>query len=294
MGQPGVTVGLFFYLDRAMNPLSLSAPLLPPITPSLQANAVTAIAPIAFAAAEAELPLPQSQPLPVAPAAGAAEHQDGAAMRPDQVFMSRQMVFPQTDGRTLAGNWRSMVGNYGATLIERELRARGGALPPMLLLTGQDGRSPVRTADGQVLPADAWRFTVHAGSAQAQHLQVLRKGADGGAGRRRRPRAALRLDLALLDGTHVALQVEPAPGGVAIEVAAPDAFSLARLRKLQPALDAAVERAGLVVVRWSFRTGIAPAGSAHATLAAEDAVEVLTLPVFRAVAELALMLPAQG
>jgi len=276
-----------------MNALSLSAPLLSLTTPSLQTNAITAIAPVAFAAAEAELPLPQSQPLALvtAPATGT-EHQDGAAMRPDQVFMSRQMVFAQADGRTLAGNWRSMVGNYGATLIERELRARGGALPPMLMLAGQEGRAPARAFD--MPPHDAWRFTVHAGSAQAQHLQVLRKGADSGAGRRRRPRAALRLELALADGTHVAVQVEPAPGGVAIEMAAPDAAALARLRALQPALDAAVERAGLVVVRWSFRTGVAANGSAHATLAAADAAEVLTLPVFRAVAELALMLPAQG
>lgn len=277
-----------------MNPLSLSAPLLPPITPPLQATAITAIAPVAFAAAQAELPLPQSQPLPNPQAAGpGAEQQDGAAMRPDQVFMSRQMVFAQADGRTLAGNWRSMIGSYGASLVDRELRTRSGALPPLLLLAGQEGRAPGRALDGQ-LPADAWRFTVHAGSAQAQHLQVMRKGADGGAGRRRRPRAALRLELALADGTHVAVQVEPAPGGVAIEMAAPDADTLTRLRVMQPALDAAVKRAGLVVVRWSFRTDITPAGAAHATLAADDAAEVLTLPVFRAVAELALMLPAQG
>ena len=278
-----------------MNPLSLSAPLLPPITPSLQANAITAIAPVAFAVAEAQLPLPQSQPLPIAPAAGsAAEHQDGAAMRPDQVFMSRQMVFAQVDGRTLAGNWRSMVGNHGAMLIERALRERGGALPPMLMLVGQDARPPGRALDGQLLPLDAWRFTVHAGSPRAQHLQVLREGADGGSGRRRRPRAALRLELALADGTQVTVQVEPAPGGVVIEMAAPDAATLARLRALQPALDAAVQRAGLVVVRWSVRTGILPAGPAHAMLAADDAAQVLTLPVFRAVAELALLLPTQG
>lgn len=277
-----------------MNPLSLSAPLPPPIASPLQANAIAAIAPVAFAAAQAELPLPQSQPLVhQQPAPAEAGHADGMAMRPDQVFMTRQMVFPQADGRTLAGNWRAMVGSYGATLAERELRTRTGALPPLLLLAGQEGRAPARPLDSQ-LPADAWRFTVHAGSAQAQHLQVLRKGADGGGGRRRRPRAALRLELALADGTHVAVQVEPAPGGVAIEMAAPDAAALARLRALQPALDAAVERAGLAVMRWSFRTGILPAGSAHATLAAEDAAEVLTLPVFRAVAELALLLPAQG
>lgn len=280
-----------------MNPLSLSAPLLPPVTPPLQAAAIAAIAPVALAAAESYLPLPQSQPLanPQGPAVPAAEQQDGAAMRPDQVFMSRQMVFAQADGRTLAGNWRSMVGNYGASLIERELRTRGGALQPTLMLVGQDGRVPNRALEGQ-LPADAWRFTVHAGSAQAQHLQVLRKGADAGngSGRRKRPRAALRLDLALADGTHVAVQVEPAPGGVAIELAAPDAAALERLRALQPALEAAVQRAGLVVVRWSFKTGVAPGGSAHAMLAADEAAEVLTMPVFRAVAELALMLPAHG
>jgi voltage-gated potassium channel Kch len=76
-------------------------------------------------------------------------------------------------------------------------------------------------------------------------------------------------------------------------MAAPDAQALARLRALQPALDAAVERAGLFVVRWSFRMGVSASGEAHATLAAEDAAQALTMPVFRAVAELALMLPSQ-
>lgn len=277
-----------------MNPLSLSVPLPPPTMPTLQVGPISPVAAVAFAAAEAELPLPQSQPLPLAPGPTGTGQADGAAMRPDQVFMSRQMTFGPNDGRTLAGNWRTMVGNYGATLLERELRTRGSALAPASLLAGQEGRPPGRALDAQLLPADAWRFTVHAGSAQAQHLQVLRKGADGSGGRRRQPRAALRLELELADGTHVAVQVEPVPGGVAIEMAAPDAATLARLRALQPALDAAVERAGLLVVRWHFRTGIVPAGPAHALLAAQDAAQVLTLPVFRAVAELALMLPAQG
>lgn len=276
-----------------MNTLTTIVPLLPPSAPPLQATAVAAVAPVAFAAAEAELPLPQSTPLPNAPNAGAgAETADGAAMRPDQVFMSRQLVFPQ-DGRTLAGNWRAMVGNYGATLAEREMRARAGALPAGLLAATADGRVPGRLPDG-ILPADPWRFTIHAGSAQAQHLQVLRKPADGQSGRRRRPRAALRLELELGDGTHVAVQVEPMPGGVAIEMAAPDAAALARLRALQPELDAAVQRAGLVVLRWSFLHGVLAGAPAHALLAAEDAADALTLPVFRAVAEMALLLPARA
>jgi hypothetical protein len=276
-----------------MNPLSSIVPLLPPTVPPLHAAAVAAVAPIAFAAHGAELPLPQSTPLPnpAGPGAGA-EQGEAASMRPDQVFMTRQLVFPH-DGRTLAANWRAMVGNVGTTLAERDMRARAGALPAALLAAAQDGRVAGRLPDG-VLPADPWRFTVHAGSAQAQHLQVLRKAADGQSGRRRRPRAALRLELELADGTHVAVQVEPMPGGVAIEMAAPDAQALARLRALQPAFDAAVERAGLVVLRWSFLHGVLAGGSAHASLAAEDVAEVLTLPVFRAVAEMALLLPTEA
>lgn len=277
-----------------MASISSVPPLPPPAVPPLQAVAVAAVTPAAFAAAESRLPLPQSQPLAANPAAPAADAQaDGAAMRPDQVFMSRQLVFPQADARALATTWRTMVGGYASALIERQLRAQGGALAPALLLGGQDGRPPGR-ADAPVLPADAWRFTVHAGSAQAQHLEVVRKGADQPPGRRRRTRAALRLELELADGTFVAVQVEPVPGGVALELAAPDALAIERLRRLQPMLDEAVQRAGLRVVRWSFRGQLAPAGAAHAALAAEDVGEVLTLPVFRAVAELALVLPGQG
>lgn len=278
-----------------MASISSVPPLPPPVTPPLQAVAVAAVTPAAFAAAESQLPLPQSQPLaanPAAPAAADAQT-DGAAMRPDQVFMSRQLVFPQADPRALATTWRTMVGGYASAVIERQLRAQGGALAPALLLAGQDGRPPARL-DAPVLPADAWRFTVHAGSAQAQHLEVVRKGADQPPGRRRRTRAALRLELELLDGTFVAVQVEPVPGGVALELAAPDTLAIERLRGLQPMLDEAVQRAGLRVVRWSFRGQLAPAGAAHAALAAEDVGEVLTLPVFRAVAELALVLPGQG
>ena len=91
----------------------------------------------------------------------------------------------------------------------------------------------------------------------------------------------------------VVLQVEPMPGGVALELCAPDAPALARLRDLQPMLEQAVARAGLKVLRWTYRDRL-PAGPAHARMASGDAGQVLTLPVFRAAAELALVLPMQG
>jgi hypothetical protein len=81
------------------------------------------------------------------------------------------------------------------------------------------------------------------------------------------------------------------PGGLAIELAAPALPTLERLRAMKPLLNDAVQRAGLRVVRWSFAQSLAPAGDAHAFLAATDVTSVLTLPVFRAVAELALSLP---
>ncbi|MBQ5942389.1 hypothetical protein [Massilia sp. AB1] len=278
-----------------MSSIPSIVPLLPAVTPSLQVGAVAAAAPVALTAFESgDLPLPVAQVLSPAPAAPPAADAgpDGAAMRPDQVFMARQLHFTQADGPALAASWRAMVRNYGAQLMNRELRAHAGQLPPAVLVANQEGRV-LRQADSGQLPADAWRFTVHAGGPRDQHLRVIQEGADAPPGRRRRARAALRLELELADGMAVVLQVEPMPGGVALELCAPDAPALARLRELQPMLEQAVARAGLTVLRWTYRDRL-PAGPVHARMASGDAGQVLTLPVFRAAAELALVLPMQG
>lgn len=268
-------------------------PLLPPATPPLNVGAVAAAAPVALAPFDAgDPPLPSSQPLPQAPAGVTPESSgESAAMRPDQVFLARQMSYPVADGQRLAASWRSMVRTYGDQLADRALRLHAGQLPPAVLAASQEGRI-LRQPDG-ALPADAWRFTVHAGGARDQHLDVIQDDADGPSGRRRHARAALRLELELDDGTMVVLQVEPIPGGLALELCAPDAPSLARLKALQPVLEDAVERAGLKVLRWRYRDRL-PLAPSHARLQAGDVVQVLTLPVFRAVAELALALPREG
>ncbi|MEW6761379.1 MAG: hypothetical protein AB1437_11185 [Pseudomonadota bacterium] len=268
-------------------------PLLPPATPPLNVGAVAAAAPVALAPFDAgDPPLPSSQLLPQAPAAVTPESSgESAAMRPDQVFLARQMSYPAADGQRLAASWRSMVRSYGDQLADRALRVHAGQLPPAVLAASQEGRI-LRQPDGS-LPPDAWRFTVHAGGARDQHLDVVQDDADGPSGRRRHARAALRLELELDDGTTVVLQVEPIPGGLALELCAPDAPSLARLKALQPVLEDAVERAGLKVLRWRYRDRL-PLAASHARLQAGDVVQVLTLPVFRAVAELALALPREG
>jgi len=265
-------------------------PLLPPGIAPLNVGAVAAAAPVALAPFDApELPLPASQPVSPGPGATPDPGAEGAAMRPDQVFLARQLRYPDADAPALATSWRAMVRSYGDQLAERALRLHAGQLPPAVLAASQDGRV-LRQPDGVHPPPDAWRFTVHAGGARDQHLGVIQDAADAPSGRRRRGRAALRLELKLDDGTQVVLQVEPMPGGLALELCAPDAAALTRLRALQPVLEDAVERAGLRVMRWRWRERL-PLAPAHARIASSEVMQVLTLPVFRAVAELALALP---
>jgi hypothetical protein len=256
---------------------------------------VAGVAPAALLAELDNLPLPLPGAPASAPAAAGATAdamQEGAAMRPDQLVMARQLTWPNRDGGALADSWRGMVRSYGAQLVSREMQARPGQLPMAMLQAGQDPRV-LRQAEQQNAPFDAWRFTVHAGSAHDQHLRVVQEDqeAQQQQQRKRRARAALRLELVLQDGTVVTVQAEPLADGVRLELCAADAASLARLRALQPELETAVARAGLRVLGWKYRDSL-PMGPAHIRLPSTDAASALSLPVFRAMAELALVLPA--
>lgn len=276
---------------------TISIPLAPPLLPQLNVGAVAAAAPVALAAGADALPFPAAQllsPPALQAAPGAAEPaQDGAAMRPDQVMMARQLHFGRGDAGLLGANWRAMVRNYGAQLLRREQQPPGALLPLLGLAAAPDGRMQRPLEAAGALPADAWRFTVHAGGAREQHLSVVAEEADKAPGRRRRGRAALQLELELSDGSRVVVQVAPLPGGVALGLCGDGAAALERLRALQPVLERAVRQAGLRVERWSFRDSL-PAGPSHARVASYEAESVLTPSVFRAVAELALVLPAQA
>lgn len=270
---------------------ALPSPLAVPSLPPMPVGAVTAVAPVALLQAELDaFPLPQSQPAPVLPAP-AAESADAAAMRPDQVIMSRQLNWPTPDGGTLASSWRGMVRNYGTQLATREQQARAGQVPAAVLLSGQDPRA-LRQAELLAAPQDAWRFTIHANGARDQHLRVVQgEPEQQRQERRRRARAALRLELVLADGAVVTVQAEPVADGVRIEVWAQDSRTLERMRALQPELEAAVRRTGLRVLGWKY-VEILPEGRVHARLPSAEAASALSLPVFRAMAELALLLPA--
>lgn len=275
-------------------------PLLTPVLPAVPAAGPLPVGPVAAVAPAAllaemdslPLPLPGTQQAPAQAAPGSDGMAEGAAMRPDQVLMTRQLTWPTQEAGSLASSWRSMVRSYGTQLVNRELQARPGQLPTAMLLAGQDPRV-LRQADQQNSPFDAWRFTVHAGSPQDQHLRVVQEDQEAQQQqKRRRVRAALRLELVLDDGTVVTVQAEPLADGVRLELCAPDEASLARLRALQPELEKAVGRAGLRVLGWKYRASL-PMGPAHIRLPSTDAASALSLPVFRAMAELALVLPVQ-
>jgi len=286
---------------------SLSISALPPVVvpatapgtlPPAAVDAVAAAVPVALLQAEMEaLPLPvpagQSQPASGLPAGDALP--DAAAMRPDQVAMARQLTWPRADGGALAASWRGMVRSYGTQLVTRELQAArqqsGQTLPGALLQSGLDARM-LRQADLGLLPPDAWRFTVHAGGPQAQHLRVIGEEEQSQKAQRRRRRAALRLELVLADGTVVTVQAEPLADGVMLELCTPDPATLLHLRALQPQLENAVRRSGLRVLGWTWSDGL-PEGRVHARLPSTEAAAALSLPVFRAMAELALLLPAE-
>ena len=271
----------------------LLAPALPaaPAAGPLPVGAVAAVAPAALLAEmdSLPLPLPGAQQAQAQAAPGGDGMAEGAAMRPDQVLMARQLSWPTQEAGTLASSWRSMVRSYGSQLVNRDLQARPGQLPTAMLLAGQDPRV-LRQGD-QASPLDAWRFTVHAGSPQDQHLRVVQEEQEAQQQqKKRRTRAALRLELVLDDGTVVTVQAEPLADGVRLELCAPDEASLARLRALEPELEKAVARAGLRVLGWKYRASL-PMGPAHIRLPSTDAASALSLPVFRAMAELALVLP---
>lgn len=280
----------------AIPPLLPALP--PPSAPALQVGAVAAALPAALLGDGDAPPLPFSRPLPAAAAAPGQAAPDGgaegAAMRPDQAVLARQLAYAPQDAGVLARSWRALVRSHGSQLTSRALAASAGQLSPALLAAAQQGQvvgQAVRAPEHQLAHPEAWRFTVHAGGQAAQHLAVLAEDADKPPGRRRRPRAALRLELELADGSPAVIQVEPLPQGVAIELCAPDAHALARLRALQAKLEEILARAGVKVARWQWRERL-PAGRTHAMIAnAEAAAQALSPAVFRTVAELALLLP---
>ena len=263
----------------AVHPVPATAPA-PAVSPNIAGLPALPVS-VPLVAAEAPGAAGLSQ-LAANPGAAMAE---AASMRPDQLFMARQMAWPALDGATLANAWRGMIATYGAQLAALQNQAASHHVPSSLLMSGQFPPSQQPQQPALHWHPDAWRFVTQ-GPARPMTLRVLAGGPDQPPGRRRRGKAALRVELTLEDGMRATVQLEMLPEGVMMELAAPYTSSLELLRAALPELRVALDRAGLTLVRTTLRHALSPARAVNDAAAAQALPDTL----FRAMADVALLL----
>ena len=271
------------------------APLIPvaitPLTPAAQPGAhsfpaLQAALPLVAASAPEGVPNAAAATAAAAGTVSAASLAESASMRPDQLFMARQLAWPALDGAALAAAWRGMVTTYGLQLAALQQQAAGQQLPGSLLMAGQFAPAPQATQQPALhWHPEAWRFVTQ-GAARPMTLRVLSGGIDQPPARRRRGKAALRVELTLPDGTRASVQLEALPEGVMMELATPFTSSMEQLRAAMPEIREAILRSGLTLVRTTLRHALAPARP----LADPSGAAMLPEPLFRAMADVALLL----
>nr|WP_315261602.1 hypothetical protein [uncultured Duganella sp.] len=243
------------------------------------------------------LDAPEGRQLPPGAAealAGAlAEVADGgeaAAMRPNQVFLSRQMVWQPPDTSMMAASWQVMVRTYAEQRAAWLEQASGQHLPASLFMADQSPRD-ARPGMPLVTEMEPWRFAVFAWGAERLVLKVVVKDDDEyDRNRRRRSRVALRLELMLPGVGRVVIQLEPATGnGVVMEIGAAQTSAMQHMRDILPQLAAVIGRSGLTILRCRLRREL-PSPSGEHTHPTRLHTAALTQALFKAMAEVATLL----
>ncbi|MBV7535110.1 hypothetical protein KW842_04930 [Duganella sp. sic0402] len=215
---------------------------------------------------------------------------DPAAMRPNQVFLSRQLVWQPPDTNLMAASWQVMIRTYAEQRAAWLEQASGRHLPSSLFMADHTPRDS-RPGMPLVTEMEPWRFAVFAWGAERLVLRVVVKDDEEyERNRRRRSRVALRLELMLPGIGRVVIQMEPASSnGVVMEIGATQTAAMQHMRDLLPQLAAVVSRSGLTILRFRLRRELpAPAGEhSHPTRLHTAA---LTLALFKAMAEVATLL----
>ncbi|MYM75698.1 hypothetical protein GTP56_26390 [Duganella sp. FT134W] len=218
---------------------------------------------------------------------------DPAAMRPNQVFLSRQLVWQPPDSALMAASWQVMVRTYSEQRAAWLEQTTGQHLPASLFLSEQ---IPAGSRDGRpglpmVTEMEPWRFAVYAWGDRRLVLKVVVIDDDEYERlRRKRARAALRLELMLPAVGRVVIQLEPAGGyGVVMEVGAAQTAAMQHMREILPQLAATVNRLGLTIVRCRLRRELPPPSSDHAYPSRMQAA-ALTAAIFHATAAVATLL----
>lgn len=237
------------------------------------------------------LPPPVQQGLAAALAADTPNAADPAAMHPNQVFLSRQLVWQTPDPATMATSWLVMVRTYAEQRAAWLEQANGRNLPASLFMTDhtpnslQDGRPALPL----VTEMEPWRFAVYAWGAEKLVLRVVVKNQDHTPEqRRRRARIALRLELVLAGLGRIVLQMEMAGTGVVLEVGATQSSALQHMREMLPQLASTVSRLGLTILRCRLMRELAPPSEN----VYPSRLQAASLPpvLFKAMAELAVLL----
>ncbi|KAB8044467.1 hypothetical protein [Janthinobacterium aquaticum] len=212
---------------------------------------------------------------------------DSSAMQVNQLFFTRQLVWQPPDAAQLAASWRVMVRTYGEQVASLQEHARGQHMPGNLFMAEQQSAG-VRLP----LPPDseAWRFAVYGWAGQRLLLRVLPGGEEEEeTPRRRQGKVALRVEL-VIDGLgRVIIQMEPSGDGVLLELAADEAAALVMLRRMLPQIAEAVQQAGLRLVRCRLNR-VLHAQRLYSGFAMQNAANSLGLPLFHAMAQVALLL----
>ncbi|MEV4777984.1 hypothetical protein [Burkholderia sp. LMU1-1-1.1] len=243
---------------------------------------------------------PDAQPLPQsgldALAAALADLPNAAepsAMRPNQVFLSRQMVWQPPDTAMMAGSWQTMVRTYGEQRAAWLEQAAGQHVPSSLFMADH---TPSALREGRpglplVTEMEPWRFAVFAWGAERLVLRVVvNDDEEPERQRRKRARVALRLELMLPGLGRVVIQMEPAAGnGVIMEVGAAHTSAMQHMREILPHLAAMVGRCGLTILRCRLRRELPPTSTEH-PYPTRAHTAALTAAVFKAMAEMAVML----
>lgn len=224
--------------------------------------------------------------------AQAANMADPAALRPDQLQMSRQLVWQQPDANTMAQSWAVMVRTYGEQRAALMDQAHGRKLPSGIFMTDQAQRA---VRDGRATPTlvsemESWRFAVYAWGAEKLVLRVVSR--DPGLPdepRRKRARIAIRLELTLPDIGKVLVQMEPAGDGVVLEIGANQNAAMEYMREMLPQLATIISRNGLTLVRCHLMRELAPVREEYNNPTRVQTA-MLTQSVFKSMAEVAVLL----
>jgi len=219
-----------------------------------------------------------------------AEGGEAAAMRPNQVFLSRQLVWQPPDTSIMAASWQVMVRTYGEQRAAWLEQASGQHLPASLFMADhapRDGRPGMPL----VTEMEPWRFAVFAWGAERLVLKVVVKDDEEyDRNRRRRSRVALRLELMLPGVGRVVIQMEPASGnGVVMEIGAVQTSAMQHMRDILPQLAAVINRAGLTILRCRLRREL-PSSAGEHSHPSRLHTAALTQALFKAMAEVAVLL----